>query len=99
MAPPLHELCTVVRLIADEAFMPVNTRSGRFKGEMQQAATARTELDSEVDSCESFEMPFSERLCGDTDDSNTDASSDAGCNSDGEVLDTTWCRSNLALRP
>jgi hypothetical protein len=94
MAPPLRELCRVVRLIADETFLPDNTRSGRFKGEMQgpdksevqPAATAGTEQDSE---CESYEMPFSERLGGDTDDSNTDASSDAGGNSDGEVLDTT----------
>ena len=89
MAPPLRELCRVVRLIADGTFQPDNTRSGRFKGELQQVATAGTELDSEVDSCESYEMPFSEPLGGDTDDSNTDASSDAGGDSDGEVLDTT----------
>ena len=89
MAPPLRELCRVVRLIADREFFPDNTRSGRFKGELQPAATEQTAQDSEAESHGSYEMPFSERLGGDTDDSNTDASSDAGGDSDKDVLDTT----------
>ena len=90
MAPPLRELCRVVRLIADREFFPDNTRSGRFKGELQAAAMDQPVQDSEAESQESYEMPFSERLGGDTDDSNTDASSDAGGgDSDKDVLDTT----------
>ena len=46
-------------------------------------------MDSDAEPRCSSEMPFSERLAGDTDDSNTDTSSDAGEISDGEVLDTT----------
>ena len=89
MATPLRELCRIFKLIADGAFMPDNTRSGRFKDETQGASAAQTQLESEEESLESYEMPFSEKLAGDTDDSGTDASSDAGEKSDSELLDTT----------
>jgi hypothetical protein len=89
MAPPLRELCRILKMIADGAFMPDNTRSGRFKDETHGASAAQTQLESEEESLESYEMPFSEKLVGDTDDSGTDASSDAGEQSDSELLDTT----------
>ena len=57
--------------------------------QIEPAPTAQTEMDSDAEPRCSSEMPFSERLAGDTDDSNTDTSSDAGEISDGEVLDTT----------
>ena len=89
MAPPLRELCRVMQLIASKQFFPDNTRSGRFQAEIQAAPTTRTEQDSDGESNESYEMPFSERMVGDTDDSDTDSSSDAGEISDQEPLDTT----------
>ena len=89
MAPPLRELCRVLQLIASKQFMPDNTRSGRFKAEVPVGHTGNTELDSDGESGESYEMPFSERMLGDTDDSDTDTSSDAGESSETEPLDTT----------
>ena len=89
MAPPLRELCRILKMVADGAFAPDNTRSGRFKDETQGVPAAQTRAESEEESLESYEMPFSEKLVGDTDDSGTDASSDAGEKSDSELLDTT----------
>jgi len=89
MAPPLRELCHVIQLIASKQFLPDNTRSGRFKAEVTVVPTGNTELDSDGESGESYEMPFSERWVGDTDDSDTDTSSDAGEASETEPLDTT----------
>ena len=89
MAPPLRELCRVIQLIASKQFLPDNTRSGRFKAEVTVVPTGNTEPDSDGESGESYEMPFSERWVGDTDDSDTDTSSDAGEASETEPLDTT----------
>ena len=89
MAPPLRELCRVIQLIASKQFMPDNTRSGRFLAEMPVDNTGNTGQNSDGESGESYEMPFSERMVGDTDDSDTDTSSDAGESSDTEPLDTT----------
>eukprot|EP00435_Cladocopium_sp_Y103_P036092 s2135_g9.t1 len=90
MAPPLRELVRVLGLIVKEDFFPDKTRSGRFRKELKPTANETGDVDSDNESNQSFEMPFSERLVGDTDDSNTDASSDAAADSsDGEVLDTT----------
>ena len=90
MAPPLRELCRVIQLIASKEFFPDNTRSGRFRKEMEAKEVAPTAVDSGEESEGSYEMPFSERLAGDTESSNTDASSDADApESDSEVLDTT----------
>ena len=89
MAPPLRELCRILKMVAEGAFAPDNTRSGRFRDELQGVQAAEPRAESEVESVESYEMPFSEKLAGDTDDSGTDASSDAGGESDPELLDTT----------
>lgn len=89
MAPPLRELCRILKMVADGTFAPDNTRSGRFRDESQAIPAAQTRAESDAESVESYEMPFSEKWVGDTDDSGTDASSDAGGESDGELLDTT----------
>eukprot|EP00435_Cladocopium_sp_Y103_P074521 s19_g49.t1 len=90
MSPPLREMCRVLGMIAREDFLPDSTRSGRFRKELKPAAAEKEGDESGEDSEASYELPFSERLVGDTDDSNTDASSDAGDDqSDAEVLDAT----------
>ena len=89
MAPPLRELCRVIQLIASKQFMPDNTRSGRFAAEMPAGDRCDAEGNSDGESEESYEMPFSERMVGDTDDSNTDTSSDADERLEAEPLDTT----------
>ena len=50
---------------------------------------AATVPDTDAETEESFEMPFSDRLAGDTDDSNTDVSSDASERCEEDPLDTT----------
>eukprot|EP00435_Cladocopium_sp_Y103_P074270 s20_g47.t1 len=94
MAPTLRELCRVVQLIASKEFQPDNTRSGRFVSEVRptvlEGATAGSEeAGSDAETEGSFELPFSEKLAGDTDDSGTDASSDAVLDSEDESLDAT----------
>ena len=101
MAPPLRELGRVICMIAKKEFFPDNTRSGRFRSEQATTAPAATALDSGAETEESYEMPFSEKLAGDTDDSNTDRSSDASESSDDDPLDTTtlWDLVEPKLRP
>ena len=101
MAPPLRELCRVVRMISRSEFFPDNTRSGRFAQEMGERVPGPTVQDSDQETEESFEMPFSDRLAGDTDDSNTDQSSDASGPEDEDPLDTTtlWEMVEPKFRP
>ena len=101
MAPPLRELVRVINMIAKKEFFPDNTRSGRFRSEQASVEPAQTALDSEAETEESYEMPFSERLAGDTDDSETDRSSDASDQADADPLDTTtlWDLVEPRFRP
>ena len=85
----LRELGRVINMIAKKEFFPDNTRSGRFRSEHANGEPAVTAQDSGAETEESYEMPFSERLAGDTDDSNTDRSSDASESLDDDPLDTT----------
>ena len=101
MAPPLRELGRVIKMIANKEFFPDNTRSGRFCQEQSAAAPAPTALDTGAETEESYEMPFSERLAGDTDDSNIDLSSDASEHAEEDQLDTTtlWDLVEPKFRP
>ena len=101
MAPPLRELGRVINMIAKKEFFPDNTRSGRFQTEQSAAVPAQTALDSEAETEESWEMPFSEKLAGDTDASDTDRSSDASEQSNEDPLDTTtlWDLVEPRFRP
>ena len=89
MAPALRELSRVVEMVHNKEFFPDCTRSGRFGKDQSTAAVAATVADTDNETEESFELPFSDRYVGDTDDSQTDLSSDAACDSDGDILDTT----------
>eukprot|EP00435_Cladocopium_sp_Y103_P075324 s92_g56.t1 len=89
MAPSLRKLCKIVQLISAQEFVPDNTRSGRFRAEVQPTEMETATQVSDRDTEESYEMPFSEKLAGDTDDSGTDASSDAVADSENETLDAT----------
>ena len=89
MAPALRELSRVVAMVYNKEFFPDCTRSGRFRKELSAGAVEATALDTDNETEESYELPFSDKYVGDTDDSQTDLSSDAACDSDEDILDTT----------
>ena len=118
MAPALYELCRVIGKVKAQKFDPDCTRSGRFIGSSQahvsvvgqaepngemKAVSEAEEVTSVVGSEQTLDEE-GERLAGDTDDTNTDSSSDAGSFNGDEIDDSTtlaelWDMVRPSLRP
>ena len=120
MAPALYELCRVIGMVKAQRFDPDRTRSGRFIGSSQAHAgavgnaehTGEMKAVSEADDVTSVGGSEGgqtldgegERLAGDTDDTNTDSSSDAGSLHADEIDDSTtlaelWDMVRPSIRP
>ena len=96
MSQSLRAVCEVVGAIRAGRFQPDQTRSGRFV----QVGAEHGEHDDSASNT-SFEMPFSERLAGDTDDTATDSSSDNASDNETVIDDATtlWQLIRPELRP
>ena len=99
MSPALRAVAEVVGAINNGSFAPDSTRSGRFLVPRHEKGEGPDDMVSEA----SYEMPFTdtEALAGDSDDTATDSSSDAGSETALEVDDSTtlWELLRPELRP
>ena len=99
MSPALRAVAEVIGSINCGTFAPDSTRSGRFLVPRHEKGDRPDDMASEA----SYEFPFSdnEGLAGDSDDTATDSSSDAGSEV-GTVIDdstTLWELLKPELRP
>ena len=99
MAPALRSVAEVVGAINTGEFAPDSTRSGRFVVPRHEKGDNPDDMVSEA----SYEMPFtnSGTLVGDSDNTATDSSSDAGSEQGAEIDDNTtlWELLKPELRP
>ena len=99
MSPALRAVAEVIGSINSGAFAPDSTRSGRFLVPRHEKGEGPDDMVSEA----SYEMPFTdtEALAGDSDDTATDSSSDAGSEVETVIDDSTtlWELLKPELRP
>ena len=99
MSPALREVAKVIGSINSGEFAPDSTRSGRFLVPRHEKGDSPDDMMSEA----SYEMPFTdnEALAGDSDDTATDSSSDAGSEMEPAIDDNTtlWELLKPELRP